>query len=390
MHCGAELLVLRLLEGMSSFGHTIDMIAFDSTGLGENCVAKSFRSLCRDIIIHRPGPAARWYSPRRLVSMPSRATAGTLQLQTPEFLGSLRKVVSNTNFDVVIFCALRMTYFANKILGGVKIAFPIDCHSLALERAKRPLNPLKRLNWELHKMKTKRMESAYERFSACVFVAPDDASRARQISPGINAICIPNGVDTDYFRPTGCDEDNCSVAFIGAMGHPPNVEAVLWFSTHVWPRLVAHNANAKFYVVGANPTDQIRGLSNSRNVFVTGTVPDVRTYINRVQVLVVPMQSGGGIKNKVLEGMASSKPIVANMLAVAGIEHVEPQRHFVLAEKPIEFSDAILSLWENAQKRRQIGESARDLSIEHHAWAQTQCKWENLLQGFAASSQPVH
>ena len=122
------------------------------------------------------------------------------------------------------------------------------------------------------------------------------------------------------------------------MSFPPNVEAATWFLAKVWPAIKKRRPTARFLVVGAHPAEQI--LSAARgdpNVIITGLVPDIRPHLHGAALLAVPMQSGAGIKNKVLEGMALAKPIVATRMAVTGIDHAVPGRHFVLADTPAQF-----------------------------------------------------
>ena len=116
---------------------------------------------------------------------------------------------------------------------------------------------------------------------------------------------MPNGVDADYFAPSGESVEPASVAFHGHMSFPPNVEAATWFLAKVWPAIKIRRPTARFLVVGAHPAEQIlsAGARAIRTSIITGLVPDIRPHLHVPALLAVPMQSGAGIKNKVLEGM---------------------------------------------------------------------------------------
>jgi glycosyltransferase involved in cell wall biosynthesis len=381
LHCGAELLLYRLLEGFSRNGHSVDVLAFESSPPEDEELRKRVCNFCRKVGLFMEMPKSSWISPKRWIDLFSPVTAGTLALRTPEFCEALKALAEGDSYDIAIFCALRMTDFIDRVKAKAKLAFPIDCHSLAWERAKRPNQLFNRLNWELHRCKVKYAEVRYDRFDSCVLVAEEDAVRARQISPKARIFCIPNGVDTDYFNPSASETEKATVGFIGAMSHEPNVDAVAWFAREVWPRVRSRNERAKFYIVGADPPPQVWELArNHPGIVVTGTVPDVRVYLNRLEVIVVPMQSGGGIKNKVLEALSSGRPVVANQLAVASISHLKNGENLIFSETPEQFADSILSLWNDADRRKHLGQNARNLAVQHHSWFRMQEAWEEILQ----------
>jgi glycosyltransferase involved in cell wall biosynthesis len=216
-------------------------------------------------------------------------------------------------------------------------------------------------------------------------VARQDALRAKELSPSANITWAPNGVDTDYFSPLGHEPIPLSVSFTGSMGYGPNVEAVLWFSSHVWPLLAGRHPGAKFYVVGANPAKEVKALAmRDERIVVTGFVEDLRPYLDRSAVVVVPMQSGTGIKNKVLEAMAMARPVVGTRIALEGIEHAQTTAHCLIAETSEEFADKVMMLWAEPEKARLMAKQARDMTLRYYSWRSTQDFCEALLEEAAA------
>ncbi|GAA0856917.1 TIGR03087 family PEP-CTERM/XrtA system glycosyltransferase [Aliiglaciecola litoralis] len=133
-----------------------------------------------------------------------------------------------------------------------------------------------------------------------------------------------NGVDIDFFSPSAelepLNEGNPDVVFTGAMDYWANVDAVLWFVKHVWPKVRQHKPTATFYVVGGNPTTAILALDGTLGIHITGRVKDVRPYIKQARISVAPLQIARGIQNKVLEALAMAKPVIATSMAIEGIE----------------------------------------------------------------------
>ncbi len=150
--------------------------------------------------------------------------------------------------------------------------------------------------------------------SASVFVTPAEAELFRSLAPECAARvhCAQNGVDTDFFSPSpavpcpyGPDEE--PIVFTGAMDYWPNVDAVCWFVNEVLPAIVAQRPRARFHIVGMNPTAVVQALAAEGRVVVTGSVPDVRPYLQHARVVVAPLRVARGIQNKVLEAMAMGR-----------------------------------------------------------------------------------
>lgn len=165
--------------------------------------------------------------------------------------------------------------------------------------------------------------------------APEYRERIRGVS---------NGVDHRYFDPAPgfapvYDTEAPSYVFTGTMDYPPNIDAVTWFAHEMLP-LIRHSLPAaRFYIVGSNPSDEVRKLASLEGVVVTGRVPDVRPYIAHATAGVAPMRIARGIQNKVLEAMAMARPVVLTSGALEGIE-AQPGREVILADTPADFAAA--------------------------------------------------
>lgn len=138
-------------------------------------------------------------------------------------------------------------------------------------------------------------------------------SLAPECTGRVEALC--NGVDADYYQPADSRlspfaTGEKAVVFTGAMDYWPNVDAVLWFAHDMLPRLRVDWPALRFHVVGRNPVPEVRALAGD-GVAVSGTVPDVRPYLQHAAVVVAPMRLARGVQNKVLEAMAMACPVVA-------------------------------------------------------------------------------
>jgi polysaccharide biosynthesis protein PslH len=376
--CGYRGRLYRQIQGYHRHGHQVDLMAF---------VAEPFDAVkrglvepyCREVMLFPEQSLPSRSSYRRWHTVFSRLDSGSLTHSSSAFAERLRARLRDQPPDVVQMDGYCMLQYRKQVKDIPCVAFPIDCSTLSVER-ERHRNPATRLRFALCAAKLRRMESRYNTFFASVFVATPDAQRAKQLSPEANIRCIPNGVDADYFAPTAGPVEPETIAFHGSMSFPPNIVAATWFIAEVWPSLRDRHPGARFLLVGTNPDEQIlSAAAGDDRIVVTGFVPDIRPYLQSASVLVVPMQSGGGIKNKVLEGMAMAKPVVLTSLATAGIEHAVPGQHFVVANTPRECVEAICRLWQDPAHAAALGASARELVRSRYTWECMEDACERLM-----------
>jgi sugar transferase (PEP-CTERM/EpsH1 system associated) len=187
----------------------------------------------------------------------------------------------------------------------------------------------------------------------------------RFAGPG-TATVATNGVDLDYFQPTGSAQEQ-SCAFVGAMDYLPNVDAVVWFAKEVWGPLRARFPDAEFRIVGRKPTALVQRLATLPGIVVTGSVPDVRPYVSNVGVVVAPLRLGRGVQNKVLEAHAMGKAVVASPQALAALA-TQSGQHVVMATSSAEWLAALSDLFKQPERCRELGLAGRAYVERHHHW----------------------
>ncbi len=343
-------------------------------------------SFCASVSVFETSRVPTWSSPRR---WPTILTPWeVLACSSAEFSNELLAKLSLDPPDVIQFEGVAMLQYQQYAQGIPCVAFPHDSLTLALER-ETPENILHSFRLALNRLQARRLERIYGSFAASVFVAEPDALRAKQIVPSARIFSSPNGVDSEYFSPSGRHLEPFTVAFHGSMGFSPNVEAALWFLERAWPSLKQRHPRARVWLVGSNPSERLLSAARTdADIVVTGSVPDIRPYLDAAAVLVAPMQSGAGIKNKVLEGMSMGKPVVVTPLAIAGIESAAAGRHVVLANSDQELIDRISELWQEPELAARIGAEARSLVTEKYSWKNLADACERLLRSVAAGEVP--
>ncbi|MDQ6735623.1 MAG: glycosyltransferase family 4 protein [Nitrospirota bacterium] len=137
------------------------------------------------------------------------------------------------------------------------------------------------------------------------------------------------------------------------------MEGVRWFCQHVWPRIRSRRPSAIFQIVGGYPVPAISRLARAGEIEVTGFVRDVRSYVKHAAVVVVPLRVGGGGAAENFRGaLAMGKPLVSTTVGAEGIE-AAPDRDLVIADRPDEFADEVVSLLAQPERRRGLGDAGR-------------------------------
>lgn len=212
-----------------------------------------------------------------------------------------------------------------------------------------------------------------------IAVSPADVAALSRLSlachrqlPRTHVTLLPNGVDPAYWAPQAVSPEATmsagdALVFDGTMDFRPNVDAVLWFASEVWPLVRQERPEAHFYIVGRNPAPEVCALGDKLGVTVTGAVEDTRPWVAGASVYVVPMRMGGGVRLKVLQAMAMARAIVSTQLGAEGIT-ARPGIDMLLARTPAEFAASTLHLLQDPQRRQSLGASARELVTERYAW----------------------
>jgi sugar transferase (PEP-CTERM/EpsH1 system associated) len=216
-----------------------------------------------------------------------------------------------------------------------------------------------------------------ERFDRSVFVSAAEADLFCRLAPesADRVSGVANGVDTDFFR---FDQDignpylegDKVMVFTGAMDYWANVDAVTWFAEEVFPEIRRREPAARFFVVGARPTEAVQRLQRVAGVTVTGGVKDIRPYISFASFAVAPLRIARGIQNKVLEALAMGKPVLATSAAMEGIEAPE-HLDMIVADSAADWVESAIRLFDRGQ--------AASRSARNRAFVESRYGWQQSL-----------
>jgi len=276
-------------------------------------------------------------------------------------------VLSENNFDIVQteFSSMGCYTLPNTI---VKI---LDSHNVEYDNFRRmwlkTSSPLRKLHYFDEYKKFYHEELENYKSQDALFVT---SSRDKQILdadlPNLPKYVVPNGVDASYFAPSPQSPEPYSMVFTGAMSYIPNSDAMLYFLDSIFPLIQREIPEAKIYIVGSGPPKELLRRATDK-IVITNFVDDVRPYVYRSSIFVVPLRMGGGTRLKILEAMAMKKPIVTTSIGCEGI-HVRHNESALIADDPETFAQYAVRLLRDAGLGRQLTTNGFELMNAEYEW----------------------
>jgi len=218
-------------------------------------------------------------------------------------------------------------------------------------------------------------------YDLLITMSEEEAAVLRRTVPGTRCEAIPNGVDTRSLAPGPPPDGPPTLLYTGTLDYAPNAEGLRWLLRDVWPRIVARSPAAQLLVVGRNPPEDARRLAGDEVTF-TGRVEDIAPCFARATAVLVPLLSGGGTKLKVLDGLASGRPVITTQVGVEGIR-AEHDRHLLVARGAKPFADATVRVLEDRALRDRLGAAGRALAEQRYDWDVLATRLEDLLRPLA-------
>ena len=281
--------------------------------------------------------------------------------------------------DVVHVTSGRLGALGRGLAGRPSIIAALDAWHLNVEAEARVTRGPRRVLLRSESSRVKRFEAReYHRFDRVVVVSEQDRAALEELGARLRVEVIPNGVDAERFAPDpSALRDESRIVFTGVMSYAPNVTAAEYLTRRVLPRVHEARPDAHLAIVGREPAPAVRMLERLDGVEVTGEVPDLRPWLNGSRAYACPMQTGTGIKNKLLEAMACALPCVATPLALQGLR-VEDGVELLVGATEEEVANHLIRLLADDELARRLGRAARAYVRAKHDWEAVARDYERL------------
>jgi glycosyltransferase involved in cell wall biosynthesis len=366
---GGKARQFHLIERMAARGHAITLLVQSKTPADE-AVHRALAPLLEQLIVlpRRPlkHPLTLWHAATSRMPLLSSVNA-----YAPALSQRFEALLDQGHWDVV---QIEHSYgFApfEAALARRQQPFVLTEHNVestlgAATYGKWPgwARPLARYDqWRAERWEHQVLHQA----SAIVAVTEADAQALARISGGRPTHVVPNGVDTRGFAQVSPNPQACSVLFVGNFEYAPNVDALQWALTEIFPRLWQQVPQARFVVCGHALDGTWKERFTDPRIEWRGYVEHLPTVQAACSVFVAPLRFGGGSKLKVLEAMAASLPLVSTAEGLSGLD-AQPGRHALVADTAQAQADALARLLLNPDDAQALGQAARQMVTDRFDW----------------------
>lgn len=286
------------------------------------------------------------------------------------YRAAVRQIMADRAIDLLHVDTIGLAPYRRLAPGVPAVLTHHNIESRLMERrAETETNVLRRFYIDLQARRLRAYEATQSPlFDMNIMMSPNDQADLHRTAPGAPAAVIPNGVDTRYFSPA-TEGHELAAIYTGGMNMYANKDAVLYFVREIWPAILHEHPTAKFYAIGQDPPRELRErAARDPSIIITGFVDDIRPYVRKSAVYVVPLRVGGGTRLKVLDALAQGKAIVSTSIGCEGIA-VTAGADILIEDDPGGFSAQVNRLFSDADRRRQLGEAARQLAVSHYDWS---------------------
>lgn len=264
-------------------------------------------------------------------------------------------------------------------------------HTIWQMLAQRTANPLKK--WYLQQLAQRlaRFEQQeLPRFDAIAAITEQDAARLRQLGCQAPIAAIPASFDFSALPPAAAPPRPRTVFIIGSLNWQPNLEGLAWFLREVWPQAHAELPELELHVAGSHPPAPLTARPQGQDkVFIHGFVESAPAFMQQYELMLVPLLSGGGMRVKVVEGLALGKPILSTTLGAEGIATHDGE-NILLRDAPAAWLQALRDYYHGRLPVAAIGQAAARTA---HARYDTRPVTQRLLalyeQVLSAQAQPA-
>jgi glycosyltransferase involved in cell wall biosynthesis len=340
----------------------------------------SLRELLTDVrAVERPQNRGLTKRVAQLTSIASTASYQVRDLHTVEMQSAIDELLSTQPFDIIQLESSQMCGFRYQSNG----ALVLDEHNIEYELLQRMQQGERSLSRRLYNRVEYRKfrpieQEFWRKVDGCVVTSEREEAIVLRHAPSTPVMVVSNGVDPDFFKPSGHATEADTLVFNGLLSYRPNFDAASYFVDDVLPRIERIRPGVTLTLVGHGSAAELESLKRP-NVVLTGSVPDVRPYLQRAAVVVVPIRMGGGTRLKVVEALAMAKAVVSTTIGCEGIR-VSDGEHLLKADDPDSFASCVALLLSDEARADALGSAGRVLMVDEYSWERSAGRLDDLYQ----------
>ena len=373
---GATIAMYNLAESLTASGAEVKMLSFNTKKhfADVNSIDTALLEKYKLETVFLDASVKAWDAFTNLFK--PNESYNIVRFDSAAFHQKLKEILQSETFDFILFEGLFLSPYLQTVRTFSKAKCILRAHNVEWLIWKRlaaaTTNSLKKIYLHFLSGRLKRYENnIINNFDAIVAISELDKNLFLKDGCNIPIEVAPTGMNTaKYNNIEQMDADSLSLFHLGSMDWLPNIEAVDWLLKDIWPMIQQKSNKVHLFLAGKNMNPKYFNIK-SENLIVAGEIKDALKFMENKQIMVVPLLSGGGIRIKILEGLAAGKVIVSTSTGAEGINYSD-KKNILIADTPEDFTKTILSLLNNPNLLNNIAREAQIL-------ARTQ--YDNILIG---------
>lgn len=373
---GATIAMYNLAESLTASGAAVKMLSFNTKKhfMDANSIDAALLDKYKLETVFLDASVNAWDAFTNLFK--PNESYNIVRFDSAAFHQKLKEILQSETFDFILFEGLFLSPYLQTVRTFSKAKCILRAHNVEWLIWKRlaaaTTNSLKKIYLHFLSGRLKRYENnIINNFDAIVAISEQDKNLFLRDGCNIPIEVAPTGMNTaKYNNIEQMDADSLSLFHLGSMDWLPNIEAVDWLLKDIWPMIQQKSNKVHLFLAGKNMNPKYFNIK-SENLIVAGEIKDALKFMENKQIMVVPLLSGGGIRIKILEGLAAGKVIVSTSTGAEGINYSD-KKNILIADTPEDFTKTILSLLNNPNLLNNIAREAQIL-------ARTQ--YDNILIG---------
>ncbi len=347
---GGAIACMNLTRGFSLLGHKVTILAMNTvkhhTTLNE--MPENIKELAEFKLVDVPAKITRISALFNLVF--SKQPYNAVRFISKTFEVELEKILKENSFDIVQLEGLYVCPYIPAIKRNSTAKIVYRAHNIEHEiwnRTAALATGLKK--WYLKNLSKRIRRFEKEMLNTYDFLVPiteRDGIILKKMGNNKPLHVSQTGIDSSMLIPNAKNLEHPSLFHIGSLDWAPNQEGLIWFLDNCWLEIHEKYPNLNFYIAGRNAPVWFQRKLVLPNIIYMGEVSDAYEFINSKSIMVVPLNSGSGMRIKIIEGMALGKPIVTSIIGTEGISTTSG-KNIIIAEDKQGFIEAISRLIED-------------------------------------------
>ncbi|HUI28812.1 MAG TPA: glycosyltransferase family 4 protein [Candidatus Acidoferrales bacterium] len=365
---GGSIGIFNITRQLSERGALIYFVAV--SGNRDTDCPKELSKLCQSVLVTKASKRYSFAAAARNLFSP--VPINVEKYHSRKILKEIISFASDKQIDLIHVDHLHMAYYGLALGKLLMVPVALREHNLELKIMERfsesSGNPAYRAYAKSQMKKFLKYEpSICAQMDKCVMITEQDRDRLLSMRRDVDAVVIPAGVDTDFFKPADSIGDENTIIYVGGLDWLPNIDGLKWFVDEVMPIITESKRNVRLIIYGKGDPRSVDRLGNGKNVIVEGYIHDVRQAFMKGRVMVVPLLAGSGIRIRILEAMAAGKPIVTTSIGSEGIK-IEPGKNIMIADTANQFAEKVLLLLNDENLCRTVSKEAGSFVSSEYSW----------------------